>query len=134
MATRSNIGLLLPNGKIASIYCHSDGYLSYNGKMLLTHYQDVSKVFMLIAGGSISCLDEKINGHKNHSFDNRVENQTVFYRRDKKEKDVDCRIVDIECFHEEEYSYYFNMIENKWYYSDGECDFTELTLELCNNE
>lgn len=43
------IGVLLPNNRIRAIYCHWDGYPSYNGKILLDHYgrKEVEKLLEL---------------------------------------------------------------------------------------
>lgn len=41
MSTRSHIGLLLEDGRIESIYCHNDGYLSHNGHILDSFYNDI---------------------------------------------------------------------------------------------
>lgn len=68
MATRSTIAIEHANGVVEQIYCHSDGYLSYNGKILLNHYSDPDKVRELIDNGYLSSLGEEI-GVK-HPFDN----------------------------------------------------------------
>ena len=39
MSTRSSIAIK-HGDRIKSIYCHSDGYLEYNGRVLLEHYSD----------------------------------------------------------------------------------------------
>ena len=57
MGTRSRIGITLKDQKtIASVYCHYDGYPSFNGKMLKQHFNTESKVRELIDGGDISSL------------------------------------------------------------------------------
>ena len=43
MATRSIIAKLDDKG-VQAIYCHNDGYLSNNGKILDQHYTDCSKL------------------------------------------------------------------------------------------
>ena len=48
MSTRSYICIENENKSISGIYCHSDGYLTYNGAMLLDHYSDREKVKELI--------------------------------------------------------------------------------------
>ena len=60
MATRSTIAKLGKDGIIKAVYCHSDGYLEYNGKMLNECYKDESKVDELLAQGDISFLHENI--------------------------------------------------------------------------
>jgi len=71
MATRSIIAKLDDKG-IQAIYCHSDGYLSNNGKILDQHYQNEVKVDNLIIQGDCSSLKDTIE-------------DTIFYHRDKKE-------------------------------------------------
>ena len=59
MATRSRIGLELPDGSILSAYHHWDGYESWLGRILNTHYNTKDKVAELIDGGDMStCWDE----------------------------------------------------------------------------
>ena len=56
MSTRSLIALKQKDGSIKSIYCHWDGYLEYNGMILLNYYNDYDKVNKLIDLGNISQL------------------------------------------------------------------------------
>ena len=56
MATRSRIGLELKDGQIVSVYCHWDGYPSFNGRVLRAHYNTEDQVRELIDGGDISAL------------------------------------------------------------------------------
>ena len=44
MSTRSTIALEYADGTVHQIYCHHDGYLSYNGIRLYQHWQDPFKV------------------------------------------------------------------------------------------
>ena len=60
MATRSTIAKLGKDGIIKAVYCHSDGYLEHNGKVLNEYYKDESKVDELLAHGDISSLDQNI--------------------------------------------------------------------------
>ena len=71
MATRSIIAKLDDKG-VQAIYCHNDGYLSNNGKILDQHYKDEVKVDNLIAQGDCSSLKNTIE-------------DTTFYHRDKNE-------------------------------------------------
>ena len=71
MATRSIIAKLDETG-VKAIYCHNDGYLSNNGKILDQHYQNEVKVDNLIAQGDASSLKDTIE-------------DTTFYHRDKNE-------------------------------------------------
>ncbi len=91
MATRSRIGIQNADGTITSIYCHYDGYMGHNGKMLLNHYAEEAKVRELISLGDMSSLHEKVSPTSEHSFDNPEEGVCVFYGRDRREKDVEAR-------------------------------------------
>jgi len=72
MATRSIIAKLDDKG-VQAIYCHNDGYLSNNGKILDQHYANEVKVDNLIAQGDASSLKDTIE-------------DTIFYMRDRGEE------------------------------------------------
>jgi hypothetical protein len=55
MGTRSRIGIQLKDDSILSVYCHYDGYPSFNGKVLREFYNTKEKVSQLINGGNMSC-------------------------------------------------------------------------------
>ena len=94
MATRSVIAKIEAKGiggaddTILAIYCHNDGYLSNNGKILDQHYADEDKVDILLYKGDLSSLDENIGEKIN--FDDielRHKNkQCMFYARDRGEE------------------------------------------------
>lgn len=94
MGTRSRIGIEVPNGAVYSIYCHWDGYVSHNGRILFDYYQDEAKIRELMDLGDISSLGENI-GEK-HDFDKHdsKSNECNAYGRDRNETDVDCRVDD----------------------------------------
>ena len=103
MATRSTIALELADGTVQQVYCHWDGYLSNNGKILQEHYSDPFKLLSLIDLGDMSSLGPEI-GEK-HEFDNphkfgtdeffdeqaRRRNLTTFYGRDRGETGCEAR-------------------------------------------
>lgn len=90
MATRSTIALEFADGSVAQVYCHWDGYLSHNGKILLENYSDPFKLAGLIKLGDISSLGPGI-GEK-HDFNNAASYpDTTFYGRDRGETGVDAR-------------------------------------------
>lgn len=111
MATRSNIAMKTKEGKIVSVYCHWDGYVANNGKILLENYTDIDKIEALVALGSISSLGEQIGDKQD--FDNRdtqKDEWTLFYSRDRGEQlsiqeyaDIPSWIADME-----EYAYLWN--------------------------
>ena len=91
MSTRSNIGYINDEGKIRAAYCHYDGYLEHNGRILLDHYTKAAKVKELVELGDMSFLAPKIHptaGSGNDS-DNNENDVTVFYGRDRGEYGVD---------------------------------------------
>ena len=55
MATRSRIGIALQDDSILSVYHHWDGYPTWLGRILKTHYNTKEKVADLIDGGDMSC-------------------------------------------------------------------------------
>lgn len=56
MGTRSNIGLKKKDGTVEVIYCHWDGYLSHNGKILLDNY-GLDEVREILSRGDMSSLE-----------------------------------------------------------------------------
>ena len=124
MATRSNIAMKTAAGKIVSVYCHWDGYVANNGKILLENYTDIDKIEALVALGSISSLGTAIGDKQD--FDDRSTQKdewTLFYSRDRGEQlsiqeydDIPSWIADME-----EYAYLWNGQE--WLVNDhGETD------------
>ncbi len=65
MATRSRIGIQLSDDSILSVYHHWDGYPTWLGRILKTHYNTKAKVAELIDGGDMSsCWTDSIWGDK----------------------------------------------------------------------
>ena len=54
MATRARIGIEFKDGSILSAYHHWDGYESWLGRILNTHYNTKEKAAELIDGGDMS--------------------------------------------------------------------------------
>jgi hypothetical protein len=54
MSTRARIGIELSDGSILSAYHHYDGYESWLGRILNTHYNSYEKAAELIDGGDMS--------------------------------------------------------------------------------
>ena len=59
MATRSMIAMKTKEGQYKAIYCHWNGYISGNGKILFEHYKDTKKVEQLLELGDMSMLGEE---------------------------------------------------------------------------
>ncbi len=121
MSTRSYIAMKTSENTYRGVYCHYDGYLDYNGVMLLEHYNSKERVEELLSYGNISSLREKITPEKGstHSFDKPDKDVTIFYGRDRGEEGQEA----FTCTEEElkdptswiEYIYVFD--SGKWYYS-----------------
>lgn len=60
MGTRSTIALEYADGTVGQIYCHWDGYLDNNGRILKGYYTDPFKVRELLNGGDMSSLREEV--------------------------------------------------------------------------
>ena len=60
MGTRSRIGIQLKDKSVLSVYCHWDGYPSFNGRVLNEFYNTPEKVADLINGGNISSLHTNV--------------------------------------------------------------------------
>ena len=65
MATRSRIGIQLSDDSILSVYHHWDGYPTWLGRILKSHYNTKEKVAELLDGGDMSsCWTDDIWGKK----------------------------------------------------------------------
>ena len=91
MATRSNIGILNEDGTVTYIYCHWDGYIEHNGKILSEHYTTEGKVRMMIGLGALSVLGENI-GEK-QDFDDRIKGCCLAYGRDRGDSNTHAHII-----------------------------------------
>ena len=66
MGTHSMIGRYNEDGTVTAVYCHWDGYVDHNGKILDEHYTTDEKVQNLIGLGDLSGLGAEL-GEK-HPF------------------------------------------------------------------
>jgi hypothetical protein len=133
MGTRSDIIVQRTDGKWHRIYCHWDGYLSHNGKLLFENYNSQKKAEALVAKGDMSSLGEKYSKPKGHTFDKPVNGYTVYYGRDRGEKDVGGTIADTlaGCWPEQdtwtEFTYVW--VDGKWWVGDPD-EGTQTLIEL----
>lgn len=92
MSTRSFIAKQIGKDAYLTVYCHSDGYLTHNGALLLDCYNTPEQVDELLKLGDLSYLAESLypNPDYPHSFDygERQSGVTVAYGRDRGDKDV----------------------------------------------
>ena len=137
MGTRSRIGVM-HGDKCKSVYCHWDGYLDHNGRILLEHY-DSAKANHLVALGDISSLDRTVEIPEGveHTFENPVKGITSFYGRDRGE--TGCEFAVDHTF--EDFmkrvdgcgaEFYYIMKDGVWYVGDnyGSGDISGKLIEL----
>ncbi|MGM9875706.1 MAG: hypothetical protein ACI310_00555 [Bacilli bacterium] len=88
MGTRCGIAIKQKDNTYKSISCQSDGYLEHTGLILYKDYSEPLKVELLLNLGDISVLKEHIfpDTTKEHTFDNRQDDVTVAYHRDRGER------------------------------------------------
>ena len=147
MATRSTIALEFADGTIGQVYCHWDGYLAHNGKMLQEYYSNPFIVRDLIDLGSLSSLRPQIGTKHPFSmfeanmtqdeYANLYRDMCTFYGRDRGEGQSDATYFkDYEHFlvdgQEEEYDYILRNVNGKptWFVSDHGGDFQSLAGAL----
>ena len=122
MGTRSAIGVM-HGDKAKVVYCHWDGYLDHNGRILLEHY-DSAKANHLVALGGMSSLKPNVEIPEGveHSFEKPAEGITVFYGRDRGETGNEFQVSfsDKELFEQFDWcEYFYVMKDGVWYVSQG---------------
>jgi len=135
MGTRSTIALEFADGTVEQVYCHWDGYLENNGKILQEHYSDPFKLRQLIDLGDMSSLGERIGTQ--HAFDKAPEGECTFYLRDRKESGCEAKkfkdFADYKANHQyEEFEYILRACGDKavWYVADHNSTYVPLTAAL----
>ena len=139
MGTRSTIALEFADGTVQQVYCHWDGYLDHNGKILQEHYSDPFKLRELIDLGDMSSLAPNIGTQ--HSFGDRVDGECTFYGRDRKESGVSAKkfkdFADYRANHQyEEYEYILRACGDKavWFVADHNNTYMPLVEALAQQE
>jgi hypothetical protein len=97
MGTRSTIALEFADGTVEQVYCHWDGYLEHNGKILQAHYMDPFKLRDLIDLGGFSSLCPTVDVTAETAYTQRGEDLCV-----NKYKNTDEYF---DCSQQEEYDY-----------------------------
>ncbi|MCM1556921.1 MAG: hypothetical protein NC087_05245 [Anaeroplasma bactoclasticum] len=137
MSTRSYICKELPNGKYKTIYCHSDGYIDFNGAILNDCYTTEKKVDKLLALGNISSLGvvTKPDKRKTHNFDNPQRYVCVAYGRDRGENKEQSRDLTLKEMFKNTWIEYFYMFDKdgKWQVSQAYFP-NEKKLELLSDD
>jgi hypothetical protein len=118
MSTRSTISIETSKG-IRSVYCHYDGYLKHNGKLLNENYNPEEKVNALIDLGDLSQLGETLKS-------------TVAYHRDRKEVLHIDKCSSLQSIANQDYNYLFR--NGEWvYWRDSYID-DAAEYEISENE
>jgi hypothetical protein len=122
MGTRSCIAV--QHGDIIkAVYCHWDGYLSHNGRILQEHYNS-ERANYLVALGDVSSLGAELEPSKDsgHSFKTPEKGVCVFYGRDRGDTGVGFKtcftfadLLDSFNFCE----YFYLMQDGEWWVSEG---------------
>lgn len=83
MSTPCQIGIIRPNGRVKSIYCHHDGGSERIRDILLCAYSSADTVEALLRLGDVSVLGRKLTPeHGPHSMERPQSDVTVAYVRD----------------------------------------------------
>jgi len=128
MGTRSTIAMEFADGTVEQVYCHWDGYLEHNGKILRDHYMNPFKVKKLVALGGFSSLSETVEGTASTAYTQRGEDISI-----EKFKDYE----DYAKNHQyEEYDYILRQVDGKavWFVSDHDGAFVELEQAIMDEE
>ena len=151
MGTRSTIALEFADGTVEQVYCHWDGYLAYNGKMLLEHYSNPFILRDLIDLGDISSLKPTVGtkhafSHfgtdmKQEDYEALYGNMTTFYGRDRGEDGTSAKkfkdYADYIANHQyEEYEYILRSVggEAVWFVSDHDGAYVPLVSAILDEE
>ena len=117
MGTRSTIALEFADGTVEQVYCHWDGYLSNNGKILASHYMDPFEVKALVSLGGFSSLRQTFGETADEAYTQRGEDLCV-----NKYKNTDEYF---DCSQQEEYDYILRNVNGtatwfvRYYDTDG---------------
>lgn len=136
MGTRSTIALEFADGTVGQVYCHWDGYLEHNGKILQSYYTDPFKLRELIDLGDMSSLDNEvvIPEGQAHSFQVPLKGITTFYGRDRGETGVDAKYFknfeDYRARHQYEEYEYILRTDGRWYVADHSDTYVPLAEAL----
>lgn len=132
MGTRSTIAIERADNTVEQVYCHWDGYIEHNGKILQEHYRDPVKLQQLIDEGDLSSLGQNIVPTLEHTFDKPQTGVCVFYGRDRGEAntkkstfaDFDHYLADHEL---QEYEYILRK-DGVWYVKSYHFDYVPIEV------
>jgi hypothetical protein len=128
MGTRSRIGVM-HGDLVKSVYCHWDGYLAHNGKILNEYYTS-AQANELVALGDLSSLRSSIGvEHAFSHYDTEMNQEeyfklygemTTFYGRDRGEENTEFKVAHTFAEFLEQCDncaaeYYYIMKDGVWY-------------------
>jgi len=124
MGTRSTIALEFADGTVEQVYCHWDGYLENNGKILAEHYMNPFKVKELVALGGFSSLCPTIDETAESAYTQRGEDISI-----EKFKSYEDYVANHQY---EEYEYILRQVDGKavWFVADHSDRYIPLTVAL----
>jgi hypothetical protein len=147
MGTRSTIALEFADGTVEQVYCHWDGYLEHNGKILQEYYSNPFILRDLIDLGDISSLKPTVGTKHDFShfstaldqkeYDALYGDMTTFYGRDRGETGTGAKkfasYEDYLLNHQyEEFEYILRSVHGQavWFVADHSEEFKPLLLAL----
>jgi hypothetical protein len=144
MGTRSTIALEFADGSVEQVYCHWDGYLAYNGKILFENYNNPFILRDLIDLGDLSSLRPMVGTkHAFSHYDTDLKQEQyyelygdmcTFYGRDRGETRCDKKkfldFQDYLAHHQyEEYEYILRR-DGNWYVKQHDNEYELLVAAL----
>jgi hypothetical protein len=147
MATRSTIAIEYADGTVGQVYCHWDGYLENNGRILFEHYSNPFVLRDLIDLGDISSLRPTVGtkhafSHfgtemSSEEYDRLYGDMTTFYGRDRGETGTGAKsfkdFEDYKANHQyEEYEYILRNVNGvaTWFVSKHDGPYVSLEEAL----
>ena len=123
MGTRSTIALEFADGTVEQVYCHWDGYLAHNGRILQSHYMDPFEVKALVSLGGFSSLKQTFGEAADEAYTQHGEELSI-----NKYKDI---IEYMRDGQQEEYDYILRNVNGvaTWFVRCYATDSTWVTLE-----
>ncbi len=152
MGTRSTIALEYADGTVEQVYCHWDGYLEHNGKILQEHYSNPFILRDLIDLGDLSSLRPTIGikhafsqfelpADEVEAFKALTEDMCTFYGRDRGETGTSAKkfasFEDYMLNHQyEEYDYILRNINGVavWFVCDHDGDYVTLESAIMDEQ
>jgi hypothetical protein len=128
MGTRSTIAIEFADGTVQQVYCHWDGYLEHNGKILAEHYMDPFKVRDLVDLGGFSSLDTTVEATRTSAYTQRGEDISIERFKN---------FADYRANHQyEEYEYILRQVDGKpvWFVAIHSNHYFELTKAILDEE